>query len=62
MYDKMKSRKFWFAVWAAFTFTTLGALSVIFKYDTGWLSSSMFVLAGIPAAYVGLGIINKPKE
>lgn len=62
MNKKMKSRKFWFSVWAAATFTTIGALSIILKFDAGWLSSSMFVLAGIPAAYVGFGILKKPAE
>jgi hypothetical protein len=53
--NKINSRKFWFSVWASISFTALGGLSIWKEVTPSWMATSMPVLVGIVAAYVGIG-------
>ena len=54
MNTKIKSRKFIIAIWAALSFTLLGIFALIKDATASWLTSSLPVLAGIVAAWVGV--------
>lgn len=60
--SKMKSRKFWFAIWGAVAATVLGIFSILKGYDGSWLPGTMALLVGIVTAYVAIGAAKKPGE
>ena len=63
MNEKLKSRKFIFAIWAAITFTLFGVLVLINEFNAPWLTTSMPVLPMIVGGYVGVqGMIDKAKK
>ena len=60
--NKMKSRKFWFTLWAALMVTYIIVRSIELNYDATWITAAVAVLSAIPAGYVTAGIIKKKDE
>ena len=62
MKEKMKSRKFWFTLWAALMVTYIIVRSIETGYDATWITAAVAILVAIPAGYVTAGIIKKKDE
>jgi len=60
-YNKLKSRRFWIAIWAIATVTSLMLVSMKIQYDPNWLDNAVSFLLGIIGAYISIEGINKPK-
>ena len=62
MNNKIKSRKFWFTVWAALTASLVMLFSILESYDASWMPGTLALLVGIVTAYVAIGSSKKKKE
>ena len=54
MDNKLKSRKFIIACWAALSFTGLGIFCLVKNYNAPWLTSSLPTLVLVVAAWMGV--------
>jgi hypothetical protein len=59
---KLKSRKFWFTIWAALTASVVMFFSIYKGYDASWMPGTLSLLVSVVAAYVGIGIAKRRKE
>ena len=62
MTKKIKSRKFWFTVWAALSASIVMFFSVWLKFEASWMTPALALLIGIVTAYVAIGASKKKKE
>lgn len=62
MNTKMRSRKFWFTVWATVMVTYIIVRAIETAYDATWMTAALAVLIAIPAGYVAIGSAKKKKE
>lgn len=59
---KMRSRKFWFTVWAAGMSSYIIIRSIETQYEATWMTAALAVLIAIVTAYVAIGSAKKKKE
>ncbi len=57
----MRSRKFWFTVWAAVMSSGVMLFSIIKGYDASWLPGTLALLVGVVASYVAIGAAKAKK-
>lgn len=62
MTAKMKSRKFWFAVWGAIMATYIIIRSMETAFEASWMTPALALLIGIVTAYVTVGQLKKRRE
>lgn len=62
MNKKMKSRKFWFTVWAATMASGVMGFSIITRFDASWMPGTLALLVGVVTAYVAILASKKKKE
>ena len=59
---KMKSRKFWFAVWGAVMSSLIMIGSMKIQFEASWMTPALALLIGIVTAYVAIGTAKNKKE
>jgi hypothetical protein len=59
---KMKSRKFWFVIWAVIIATYIIVYSIHTGFDASWMPGTLALLVAIPTSYVAIGSSKKKKE